>query len=131
MELPDLSGYSDHQLAALVVIAVSIQVGGLALLIAKMHGTGRDAKAANAQTVKTGNGFAGHVLETLDKIKASAEITQRAVETLQGAHDDVRTGVDEIRSQQEFLRQRVVLIDERQQRHMEQHFTNTQEAPDA
>jgi hypothetical protein len=35
-----------------------------------------------------------------------------------------------MRVQQEFLRQRVVL-DERQQRHMEHHINNQQEAPNA
>lgn len=132
MGLPDLSGYSDHQLAALIVVAVIIQVGGLILLVLKTHSTGKDAKAANAQTVKTGNGFAGHVLESLDKIKACLDVTQHAVERLQGANDDVRTALEDMRGQAEFLRQRVVEVDERQQRHMEYHVNqHTQEPPGA
>lgn len=71
MGLPDLSGYNDHQLLAVVLIAFLLTIGGLVHVVFKLHSTDKNAKAANEQTVNTGNGFAKSVKDSLADIKAS------------------------------------------------------------
>lgn len=87
MGLPDLAGYNDHQLAALIVIAVIVNMAGIALLILKIHSTGRDAKAANEQTVNTGNGFAKSVKDSLAEIKESNARLERRLDEHMNNHD--------------------------------------------
>lgn len=71
MGFPDLSGYSDHQLVAAIIIAWLTAMGGLIHLAIKQHATAKDAKAAKDQTVGTGNGFAKSVKDSLTEIKES------------------------------------------------------------
>lgn len=69
MGLPDLSGYNDHQLVAWVIGAFFVTLCGLIHLVVKVHSTDRNAKAANEQTINTGNGFAQRVKDDLTEIK--------------------------------------------------------------
>lgn len=78
MGLPDLSGYSDHQLAALIIVVWLTTMGGIAALYLKTRraGNNADAAARNAevavrQTTATGNGFAKSVKDSLQEIKDS------------------------------------------------------------
>lgn len=71
MSFPDLSGYNDHQLIAWVLGAFLLTLGGLLHVVIKLHSTDKNAKAANDQTVPTGNGFAQRVRDDLKDIKDS------------------------------------------------------------
>lgn len=87
MGLPDLSGYSDHQLIAVVIVVWLTAMGGLIHLAIKQRSTGKDAKAANDQTVGTGNGFAKYVRDSLKEIKESNARLENRLDEHMNNHD--------------------------------------------
>jgi uncharacterized membrane protein len=104
--LPILSGLNDHQLAALIILALIVQV----MTIFKLRTTERQTRTAVSQTVGTSNGFAKHVLEKLDELRASSGLLQHSLDFVQSTQDDQRQDIRDMQA-------RVQRIEERQAEH--------------
>jgi Tfp pilus assembly protein PilO len=92
--LPDLSGWSTPQLATLIVVVFLIQSAGIVVVLVRFWGARADAraasehaKAANEQTVNTGNGFAKSVKDSLAEIKESNARLERRLDEHMSNHD--------------------------------------------
>lgn len=111
MNPPDLSGLSNIQIWAFMLFNIT----SIIWTLLKLNSTQKNTQQTVDNTVPVGNGFTKHVLEKLDNLTASSEIIQRSVDGLQEK-------TDEQRSQLDFLNDRVIAIDKRQQDHMEYHM---------
>lgn len=87
MGIPDLAGYNDHQLIAAVAIFWLLAMGALVHLVIKQRALAKDAKAANEQTIATGNGFAKSVKDSLAEIKESNARLERRLDEHMSNHD--------------------------------------------
>jgi hypothetical protein len=102
--IPVLSDLNDHQLMVMMVLNVAGMLYGLV----KIHSADGNAKQAKDQTVATGNGFASHVLEKLDKLRDGQRVLQESVESIQVTQDDQRTQLRDTQAQLQRAEQRQV-----------------------